>query len=173
WTSMPFRRCCSGERAISRSRSVTSSLTKYGIPHAEYDVYGPRSKATISSSSGSRRRRAREAAVMPAASPPMTTSRSVTRWRGSRGCWRPQAAERLDHSLGFGHEPPHELAGGDEVLDGAGALPGRVALAFGIDVGRLAAREVQRAFLDRLEDLFRERPEVLSAPLPLLRAPVP
>src|SRR5437660_1770741 len=101
---MPFRRCSAGVRATRSSTSDTRSPTKYGMPHAEYDVYGPRSNATISRSSGSRRRRARAAAVMPAASPPMTTSRSVTRGGGSCRRLRPQAAERLDHGLGLGAE---------------------------------------------------------------------
>jgi hypothetical protein len=37
-TSMPFLRCSSGERATSPSMSDRSSPTKYGMPHAEYDV---------------------------------------------------------------------------------------------------------------------------------------
>src|SRR3954453_9439081 len=44
------------------------------MPQAEYDVYGPRSKATISSPSS--RRRALVAALIPAASPPTMASRS-------------------------------------------------------------------------------------------------
>jgi hypothetical protein len=44
------------------------------MPQAEYEVWGLRSKATMSNSD--RRRRACDAALMPAASPPMTTSRS-------------------------------------------------------------------------------------------------
>src|SRR5215471_15377055 len=127
------------------------------MPHAEYEVYGPRSKATISRSSGCRRRRARDAAVMPAASPPMTTSRSVTPSCASRRGLRPQAADRLDHSLRLGDEPAYELARRDELLDRARSLPGGVALPIGVDIGRLAAGEVKRPFLHRLHDLLRER----------------
>src|SRR5262245_43470362 len=128
------------------------------MPHAEYDVYGPRSNATISSSSGLRRRRARAAAVMPAASPPMTTSRSVTRRCRSRGRLCAQAAERLDHGFGLGHEPPDELARRHEFLDRARPLARRVALTVGVDAGGfVAAGEVQRAFLHRPHDLPRER----------------
>src|SRR5918994_4838085 len=43
------------------------------MPHAEYDVYGPRSKATTSRSGS--RRFAAEAALRPAASPPMIARR--------------------------------------------------------------------------------------------------
>src|SRR5919107_6367710 len=43
------------------------------MPHAGYDVYGPRSNATISRSGS--RRRAALAALMPAASPPTIASR--------------------------------------------------------------------------------------------------
>src|SRR2546423_4530333 len=45
--------------------------------------------------------------------------------------FRSQAAERLDHGLGLGDEPPHELARGDQGVDGARSLSGRVALAVG------------------------------------------
>src|SRR5947199_44040 len=169
-TSMPLRRCSSGVRATRSSTSDTRSPTKYGMPHAEYDVYGPRSKATISRSSGSRRRRARAAAVIPAASPPMTTSRSVTRRGGSCRRLRPQAAERLDHCLGLGDEPPHELARGHEGVDGARSLSGRIALAVGVDAGGLVpTRQVQRAFLHRLEQLLRERPQVIGVIVVVLR----
>ena len=65
----------SGSRAISASAPVTSPPIQYGMPHAEYDVKWPRSKATISRSPRSRRRRAWDAAAIPAASPPMTISR--------------------------------------------------------------------------------------------------
>src|SRR5215207_1934578 len=170
FTSIALRRCSSGVRATSSSTSVTRSPTKYGMPHAEYEVYGPRSKATISRSSGSRRRRARDAAVMPAASPPMTTSRSVTPRRGSRRRLCPQAAERLDHGFGLGHEPPHEFPRRHEGVDGARPLPGRVALAVGVDAGGLvAAGEVQRPLLHRLEDLLRERLELLGVLVVVLR----
>ncbi|GHB81186.1 hypothetical protein GCM10010347_59990 [Streptomyces cirratus] len=47
------------------------------MPHAEYEVKCPRSKAVIASSSGPFNRRAWEAAAIPAASPPTTTSRSA------------------------------------------------------------------------------------------------
>ncbi len=36
--SMPSARCSSGERAISASISSTTPPTKYGMPHALYDV---------------------------------------------------------------------------------------------------------------------------------------
>jgi hypothetical protein len=42
------------------------------MPQAEYEVWGPRSKTTMSNSG--RRRFACEAALIPAASPPMTTN---------------------------------------------------------------------------------------------------
>src|SRR5207247_7649251 len=107
---------------------------------------------------------------MPAASPPMTTSRSVTRRRGSRGRLRPQAAEGLDDGLGLGDEPPHELARRDEGVDGARSLAGRVALAVGVDAGSFVpARQVQRAFLHRLEELVRERPQLTWVVVVVLR----
>ena len=84
-TSIPARRCSSGVRATSSSASCTTSPTRYGIPHAEYDVNRPRSKHRISSSSTGRRRRACAAAVMPPASPP-TTTRRVLNCRG-RAAW--------------------------------------------------------------------------------------
>src|SRR5262245_53399000 len=144
------------------------------MPHAEYEVYGPRSKATISRSSGARRLRARDAAVMPAASPPMTTSRSVTRVYGSRGRLRAQAAQRLDHGLGLGDEPPTERPRRYELLDRARSLPGRVALAIGVDARRLVtAGEVQRPLLHRLHDLLRERAHLAGVVVVVLSRLVP
>ncbi len=46
-TSMPLARCCSGVRAMSSSSLPTAPPIQYGMPHAEYDVARPRSKATI------------------------------------------------------------------------------------------------------------------------------
>src|SRR6266508_1602451 len=114
------------------------------MPHAEYEVYSPRSNATISSSlvSGTRRR-ACAAAVMPPASPPTTTRRRVT--ARSRACRCPQAAELRDHGLGRRAE----------LVDRAGSLPGRVALPVGVDAGgEIATGEMQRALFDRLEQLI-------------------
>ncbi len=75
-TSMSFARCCSGVRLTSSASVCTVSAIQYGMPHAEYDVARPRSKATISRSSALRRLRAWLAALIPAASPPTTTSLS-------------------------------------------------------------------------------------------------
>src|SRR6202030_3629599 len=76
--SMPLRRCSSGDRATRRSGPSTSPATQYGIPQAEYELYAPRSNATISIASPAIRL-ACEAALIPAASAPMTMIRSVMR----------------------------------------------------------------------------------------------
>src|SRR5579859_749603 len=75
---MPLRRCSSGDRATRRSSPSTSPATQYGIPQAEYELYAPRSNATISTASPAIRL-ACEAALIPAASAPMTMIRSVMR----------------------------------------------------------------------------------------------
>src|SRR4051794_22766900 len=66
------------------------------MPHAEYDVYGPRSKATTSSFGS--RRFAVLAALMPAASPPTIASRRAIVARtlpaaGHSSRWPPPPAE--------------------------------------------------------------------------------
>ena len=42
--------------------------------------------------------------------------------------------------LGLAHEPLHQLAGRDELVDAADALAGRPELAVGVDVGRWTGR---------------------------------
>src|SRR5580704_17246872 len=110
---MPLRRCSSGDRATRRSGPSTSPATQYGIPQAEYELYAPRSNATISIASPAIRL-AWEAALIPAASAPMRMIPSIMtsvhptalfRWSlgsGARVCGGRDGQERIL----VGCEPP-------------------------------------------------------------------
>jgi len=72
---MPASRNSAGLRAMRLLASSMVPPTRYGIPHDEYDMYGPRS-STRTSAEGSRRR-ATAAALIPAALPPTTARRAT------------------------------------------------------------------------------------------------
>src|SRR5713226_8240983 len=132
----------------------------------------------MSSWSAATRRRAVAAAVIPAASPPMTTSRSVTGPAvadsgpaGGSCDGRGRAGQGL---LRFLDEPVDQLAGGDDVVDRADALPRGVALPVGVDAGGVVPEgEVHESTAGRHPDLVRERLELFGVLLVVLGGLVP
>src|SRR5450759_3338434 len=114
---------------------------------------------------------------MPAASPPITTSRSVTR-AALGGARRRAARDRGSRDgrgragegpFGFVDEAVHELGGRDDVVDCPDALTGRVALAVGVDPGGVVTeRQMHEAPHGRHADLFGERLELLGVLLVVL-----
>src|SRR5918995_537371 len=115
---------------------------------------------------------------IPSASTPGTSGRkgtapvATTSWSNgsSRPAWPRRAPGDPDPVFPCAQNPPDEPPRRHEGVDRARPLPGRVALAVGVDAGGLvAAGEVQRPLLHRLEDLLRERLELLGVLVVVLR----
>src|SRR5207245_5409172 len=93
---------------------------------------------------------------------------------GSPSRGRPLRADPVERLLGLGHEPAHELARGNELLDGPRALPCGVALTVAVDAGCvLVGPEVEGPVAHRPTQLHREGLKLLGMVLPVPRVGVP